>query len=83
MFCFRKPLQAENHRVLYQSYENFPYVPHLFTGPQMGIWAVVNPLPPKNCDTNTTDKTVVPEDTPEVKARIVKLLRFNQKNNNI
>lgn len=67
--------------MLYQSYEHFPYVSHLFNGPQMGIWAVVNPLPPQTCDVNSTDSFVLPADTPDIKARVVKLLRFNQKHN--
>lgn len=76
-YCFRKLLQAEYHRVLYQSYEYFPYVSHLFTGPQMGIWAVINPSPPQTCNKNNTDEIL------KVKARIVKLLRFNNQKNNI
>lgn len=74
-------MQAEYHRVLYQSYEDFPYVSHLFAGPQMGIWAVINSVATETCGSyySTDEKAISSEDIPEVKARVVKLLRFNQK----
>lgn len=76
-FRFRKPLQAESHRVLYQSYKHFPYVSQIFVGPQMGIWALVNPLGAQSC----TSESGLPEDVPKVKNRVVKLLRYNQRIN--
>ncbi|CAH1972070.1 unnamed protein product, partial [Acanthoscelides obtectus] len=62
------PMKAEYHNVLAQSYEKLPYVSELFTGPQRGLWAVVNSGSPDMC--NLTD-------LPTVQKRFVKILKFN------
>lgn len=43
---FRKALQAEYHSILYQY---FPYVSDITTGPQGGIFVLVNPFSPDEC----------------------------------
>nr|CAH7736196.1 unnamed protein product [Callosobruchus chinensis] len=62
------PMKAEYHNVLAQSYDRLPYVSGLFTGPQRGLWAIVNPGNPDMC--NLTD-------LPMVHRRFVKILKFN------
>lgn len=68
---------AEYHNLLAQSYDALPYVSSLFTGPQNGIWALVNPQRPTLCsDHNRT----LPESSgnyPKLKSRVVKLLKYN------
>ncbi|VEN57373.1 unnamed protein product [Callosobruchus maculatus] len=62
------PMKAEYHSVLAQSYDRLPYVSGLFTGPQRGLWAIVNPGSPDMC--NQTG-------LPKVQRRFVKILKFN------
>ncbi|CAH0564432.1 unnamed protein product [Brassicogethes aeneus] len=68
-----KPLKAEHHSILAQSYQKLPYVSQLFTGPQLGLWALVNPVNPDVCD-NINMIYHYPEDKPNVTHRFVKLL---------
>ncbi|KAK4874678.1 hypothetical protein RN001_014038 [Aquatica leii] len=44
-----KPLSAEHHDVLLQSYGILPHVSHLFNDPHNNVWALVNPVDIKQC----------------------------------
>lgn len=80
LFLSSKPLTAEYHTVLAQSYEELPYVSHMFSDPQNNIWALVNPYKPLWCtDRNRTYEE--PEEVPEISTRIVKILKYNVKGN--
>ncbi|KAJ8959609.1 hypothetical protein NQ318_021795 [Aromia moschata] len=69
------PLEAEYHNIFAQSYEKLPYVSELFTGPQNGLWALVNPLSPKECmEVNNT----ILENIPRPENRAVKILKYNK-----
>lgn len=48
IFC-SKPMTAEHHDVLAQSFETFPYVSRIFTDPQGNIVALTNLFDPSNC----------------------------------
>ncbi|XP_030752207.1 uncharacterized protein LOC115879459 [Sitophilus oryzae] len=64
------PMAAENHNVLAQSYKRMPYVSRIFTDPQNGIWALVNPFSPENCNTDLTDLKKLD--------RVAKIMRYNR-----
>ncbi|KAJ8984333.1 hypothetical protein NQ317_012552 [Molorchus minor] len=68
------PLRAEFHDVLAQSYEKLPYVSDLFTGPQYGLWALVNPLPPEQC----IELNAINENIPKPRSRVVRILKYNK-----
>ncbi|KAJ8923459.1 hypothetical protein NQ315_002018 [Exocentrus adspersus] len=69
------PMDAEYHNVLAQSYENMPYVVDLFTCPQYGLWALVNPLSPEDC--NEINNTIA-ENIPKLSTRVIKILKYNK-----
>ncbi|KAF5284539.1 hypothetical protein FQA39_LY16989 [Lamprigera yunnana] len=54
----RKPLMAEYHSVLLQSYDILPYVSHLFSDPQNNIWALINPSTPEGCNDTMKSNTI-------------------------
>ncbi|XP_023026494.2 uncharacterized protein [Leptinotarsa decemlineata] len=68
------PIEAEYHNVLAQSYEKFPFVSELFTGPQNGLWAIVNPAGQDGC--SNFNETM--ENLPELQSRVVRILRYNK-----
>lgn len=76
-----KPLSAENHNVLAQSYSSLPYVSCLFNGPQNGVWALVNPFSPETCTSaNRTQFALSNEIIPAtLEARVVKILQYNKR----
>ncbi|KAF7269021.1 hypothetical protein GWI33_017903 [Rhynchophorus ferrugineus] len=65
-----KPMTAENHDVLGQSYTRMPYVSRIFTDPQNGIWALVNPFNAQDCQTDLTNFQSL--------QRAVKIMRYNR-----
>lgn len=52
----------------------------MFSDPQNNIWALVNPYRPLWCtDRNRTYEK--PEEAPEINKRVVKILKYNVKEN--
>lgn len=63
---------AEFHDVLAQSYERLPYVSQIFTGPQNGIWALVNHAGPDSCGSEEAN------DLETLDTRVVKIMKYNR-----
>lgn len=76
MNYFSKPLQAEHHDVILQSYEALPYISQLFTDPFNSIWALINPSQFQECTYDSKLSFQVPKDIPLLKTRIMRISKF-------
>ncbi|XP_060522245.1 uncharacterized protein LOC132699508 [Cylas formicarius] len=71
------PMMAEYHQVLAQSYKRMPFVSRIFTGPQRGIWALVNPFSPRECDF-MNQSVALDSQSVTLKKRAIRIMRFNK-----
>ncbi|XP_066258432.1 uncharacterized protein [Euwallacea similis] len=67
-----KLMRAENHDVLAQSFTKMPYVSRIFTDPQGGVFALVNPFSPQECEKMNWE-----EKSSEQLERVVQIVKYH------